>query len=71
VHFGIAAYPKLTRANAKVWALRALLALGPAGTQIAKVMRGRVEQRWRARESAIDAASAGSAASSDDGTGSR
>jgi hypothetical protein len=49
VHFGIATYPDLTRANLKVWALRGLLALGPAGTRIARAVRGRVEQRWTAR----------------------
>jgi hypothetical protein len=51
VHFGIAAYPKLTRANPKVWALRALLTLGPAGTRIARALQERVADRWRERES--------------------
>jgi hypothetical protein len=51
VHFGIATYPGLTRANPKVWALRALLALGPAGTGIARAVRDRIEQRWQTRES--------------------
>jgi hypothetical protein len=50
VHFGLAAYPELTRANRKVWALLALLALGPAGTRIARWLRSRAEQRWSARE---------------------
>ena len=51
VHFGIATYPALTRANPKVWALRALLALGPAGTHIARAVRDRFEARWQIRES--------------------
>lgn len=51
IHFGQAAYPQLVRANPKVWALRALLALGPLGTRVAKVMRARVEERWKAKES--------------------
>lgn len=50
VHFGMAAYPQATRANPKVWALRALLALGPAGTRLARALRARVEPRWSARE---------------------
>ena len=50
VHFGMATYPKLTRANPKVWALRALLALGPVGTRIAGAVRERFEGRWQARE---------------------
>jgi hypothetical protein len=50
IHFGRAAYPDLLRANPKVWALRALLALGPVGTAIARVLRERVEARWRTRE---------------------
>jgi len=54
VHFGLAAYPEQTRANRKVWALRALLALGPAGTRIARAMRGRAETRWAARASQED-----------------
>jgi len=53
VHFGIAAYPELTRANPRVWALRVLLALGPAGTRIARAVRGRVEDRWNARERGV------------------
>ncbi|HEU4731763.1 MAG TPA: glycosyltransferase family 2 protein [Kofleriaceae bacterium] len=51
VHFGLATYPRLVRANRKVWALRALLALGPAGTHIARALRDRLEARWQARES--------------------
>ena len=51
IHFGQAAYPQLVRSNPKVWALRALLALGPVGTRIAKTMRAKVEERWKARES--------------------
>jgi glycosyltransferase involved in cell wall biosynthesis len=54
VHFGLATYPELTRTNPKVWALRALLALGPAGPVIARAIRGQVEQRWRAREGSLD-----------------
>lgn len=55
VHFGLAAYPQLTRSNPKVWALRGLLALGPAGQWIARATRDRLEQRWRARESRASA----------------
>jgi glycosyltransferase involved in cell wall biosynthesis len=51
IKFGEAAYPKLVRANSKVWALRGLLALGPVGTSIAKRLRDRVEAQWKARES--------------------
>lgn len=51
VDFGRAAYPELLRANSKVWALRALLALGPVGTRIAAVLRDRMEQRWQAGQS--------------------
>jgi glycosyl transferase family 2 len=54
VHFGIAAYPDLMRANPKVWALRALLALGPAGTRIARAAQARAEARWQANESRSD-----------------
>lgn len=51
VQFGRAAYPDLVRHNPKVWVLRALLHLGPAGTQVARLVRDRVEARWKARES--------------------
>ncbi len=51
IHFGVAAYPELMRENPKVWALRALLALGPVGTRVAKALRGRAEESWRRRES--------------------
>lgn len=51
IHFARAAYPDHTRANPKVWALRALLGLGPLGTSVARLLRARVEQRWKARES--------------------
>ncbi|HEX7836973.1 MAG TPA: glycosyltransferase family 2 protein [Kofleriaceae bacterium] len=54
VHFGMAAYPELARASRKLWALRALLALGPAGPVIARAVRGRAESRWRARESGLE-----------------
>lgn len=50
VQFGLAAYPELARANRKLWLLRALLALGPVGTQVARFTRERVEARWKARE---------------------
>ncbi len=49
VHFGIAAYPEIARANPKVWALRALLTLGPLGTRVARALRDRLEARWQAR----------------------
>lgn len=51
VHFGLAAYPELTRANPKVWALRGMLLLGPVGTKLARLARGRAEQRWKRRAS--------------------
>lgn len=51
INFGLAAYPNLVRKNPKVWALRALLSLGPVGTQVARVVEQRVEERWKARES--------------------
>jgi hypothetical protein len=34
-----------------VWALRALLALGPVGTRVAAVLRDRMERRWKAEQS--------------------
>jgi len=51
LRFGEAAYPKLVRANPKVWALRGLLALGPVGTSIAKTLRDRLQKDWQDRES--------------------
>jgi hypothetical protein len=51
VDFGKAAYPDLVRKSPKVWALRGLIALGPVGTRVAKLLRERVEARWKARES--------------------
>lgn len=53
VHFGLAAYPQLTQRNSKIWLLRGLLALGPAGTKMAQLLQKAVEQRWRQRESAL------------------
>lgn len=50
IDFGRATYPDLVRGNPKIWALRALLALGPAGTRIASVLRERIEARWKQRE---------------------
>jgi glycosyltransferase involved in cell wall biosynthesis len=50
IDFGRAAYPELVRANPKVWALRALLALGPVGTRLAAVLRARVEDQWKAQQ---------------------
>jgi len=35
----------------KVWALRALLALGRVGTHIARAVRERALDRWQVRES--------------------
>ncbi len=52
VHFGLATYPQLTRGNSKVWLLRALLALGPAGSRIARLARAHAEARWRDHETA-------------------
>jgi len=51
IRFGEAAYPQLVRSNPKVWALRGLLALGPVGTTLAKVLRDRLEAKWKTRES--------------------
>jgi hypothetical protein len=51
IDFGRAAYPELLRSNSKVWALRALLALGPVGTRVAAALRDRVERRWKAQQS--------------------
>ena len=51
IDFGRAAYPALVRSNSKVWALRALLALGPVGTRVAAALRDRVERRWKAQQS--------------------
>ncbi|MCE9577117.1 MAG: glycosyltransferase [Deltaproteobacteria bacterium] len=50
IHFGIAAYPQHARANPKIWALRALLALGPVGTRLARAMRDQAQARWEAHE---------------------
>lgn len=50
VHFGMATYPQLARANPKLWALRGLLALGPVGTHIARTARKLLEDGWQARE---------------------
>ncbi|HEX3760842.1 MAG TPA: glycosyltransferase family 2 protein [Kofleriaceae bacterium] len=50
IDFGRAAYPELLRANRKVWALRALLMLGPVGTRVAAALRERIEQRWKEQE---------------------
>jgi hypothetical protein len=51
IRFGQAAYPDLVRRNAKVWALRALVQLGPLGTRIARSLRGPAQARWSERES--------------------
>jgi glycosyltransferase involved in cell wall biosynthesis len=53
VSFGLAAYPEQVRSNPKVWALRALLSLGPVGTGVARALRTRAEARWKSRESAL------------------
>ena len=50
VLFGLATYPAVTRRNAKVWALRALLLLGPLGQWIARAAARRVRGAWAARE---------------------
>ena len=51
VHFGIAAYPDLARASRKLWLLREMLALGPVGTKLARLVRAQAEKRWQAHES--------------------
>ena len=50
LHFGLATYPRATQRNPKVWLLRALLLLGPVGSEIARGLRARTEARWRALE---------------------
>lgn len=51
VNFGLATYPALVRASSKIWLLRALLALGPLGTHVARLARTRAQNRWHERES--------------------
>lgn len=48
--FGRAAYPELVRGSRKVAALRALLAMGPVGTLVARKAYDRALQRYRAGE---------------------
>ncbi len=55
VNFGLATYPTLVRASSKVWLLRALIALGPLGTHVARLARGRAQERWVERESRVTA----------------
>ncbi|MBP9088327.1 MAG: glycosyltransferase [Kofleriaceae bacterium] len=50
VNFGFAAYPSLMHRNTKVWALRALLVMGPLGTAVAKMLRSQAERAWQKRE---------------------
>jgi glycosyltransferase involved in cell wall biosynthesis len=50
IHFALATYPDHTRRNPKVWALRALLRLGPVGERVAKLARARAEQAWQRRQ---------------------
>lgn len=52
VRFAQATYPTVARANAKLWMLRGLLMLGPAGTSLAKLTRGWATSRWQATEAA-------------------
>jgi len=51
VRFGQATYPELVNENSKVWLLRALLGLGPAGSALARFVRGRMTARWNAEQS--------------------
>lgn len=51
VAFGIATYPELARSNIKLWALRALLKLGPLGTHIARSVQEPAERQWRQEQS--------------------
>lgn len=46
VAFGLATYPDVARSNPKVWALRALLSLGPLGTRIARSVQARAQRSW-------------------------
>jgi hypothetical protein len=55
IRFGLAAYPELVRSNPKVWLLRALLLLGPAGTSLARAVRRKAQDRWQARASRTQA----------------
>lgn len=63
VHFGLAAYPHEAQANRKLWALRALLALGPVGSGLARLARGQAEKRWQAAQRAAGGAPAAPASS--------
>jgi glycosyltransferase involved in cell wall biosynthesis len=51
VQFGLAAYPEVARRNPKVWALRALVRLGPIGTSLARALRRQMEKRWQESQS--------------------
>lgn len=51
IHFALAAYPDETRRNAKVWLLRALVGIGPLGSQVARLARDRAQRRWQRNES--------------------
>jgi len=57
IQFGLAAYPDIARRNPKVWALRALVSLGPLGTSLARSLRDRLEKKWQGDESRSAASS--------------
>lgn len=50
LHFAFAAYPDQAIRNAKIWLLAALVALGPLGTGVARIVGQRARHRWQARE---------------------
>lgn len=50
VWFGLAAYPDLARRNRKLTALRALLAMGPLGTVLARAVASRARKAWLAEQ---------------------
>jgi glycosyltransferase involved in cell wall biosynthesis len=46
LHFGMAVYPSECSRNWKVWVLRAMLLLGPAGSLTARLVKDRAHARW-------------------------
>jgi hypothetical protein len=51
VHFGLATYPDAVRSSSKTWILRALIAMGPVGSRVARLLRARAQERWQRGES--------------------
>lgn len=48
--FGMAAYPDIARSNRKLMALRVLLALGPLGAVMARLIAGKARKTWLAEQ---------------------